>query len=697
MTDTDRLCCGCTSLLADISAGAVSMTDFSAFLQESLERIGTMLHVDRVYLVALSEEGLWGAVHEWTASGVASQTYFRSGGAAGDFWLGRELAAGRQVHCTQLAGIPDSACRELLRQQNVTSLLAVPVRQQGRIAAVFALERHAGPMNWPSEAADLVVSIAHTLLVARSKADMSAYITAQRSQLEDILNTVPGKIWLTEFDSFKILSANQEMFKAFGADILGKKCYKVFQNLDEPCSFCLNNLIRETSEPQTRVQHSEALGRTLQVTARCIVLPDGKKVRISHLSDMTDLLQIQQEKMLAERAAQAKADFLARMSHEIRTPMNAIIGFTHLLSRTQLDTYQQDYLNKTRIAANGLLHIINDILDFSRIEAGKMTVERVPFKLSVLLAAVQSIVGFSAREKNLDFTVEIAPDVPALLRGDPGRVNQVLINLLGNAVKFTSTGRVGLYVSATHGPGAEVTLHCRVEDTGIGMPPEQAALLFQPFTQADGSVARRFGGTGLGLAISKRLVELMGGTISVTSQPGQGTTFFFTLTAEAGDAGDEPDACRHDLDKAPSDEVKARLARIQGSRILVVDDNDINLEIARELLESLGMLVVEAGGGEESVTKACGDAFDLVFMDMQMPDVDGLEATRRIRRQSLQTPRIAALPIVAMTANVLAVDRERCFEAGMNDHIAKPLDMNELIYCLLHWIAPRDDSGSECT
>ena len=690
--DTNPLRVKYAALLEEISGSAISSEDAGAFLNESLERIGQNVGALRVYFAALSSDSVWSAVYEWCAPNQISQGLVLEGKRAKrDTWLFQELLAGHDLCLDDVRNLGDKPVRQVFLRGGTISAMLVPFRESGRLTGLFGIELgiHSTQHMWPRSAVILLKAIAHTLKMAYAKACLRDSFPRWQEQFDDLLNAMPGFVFLMDMDSYEILSANNRALECFGQDIVRKPCYTVLQKCDEPCSFCPNDKVRAQEEPLAWVYRSEALKRTLQVTDRCITLPDGRRVKFSFQNDVTALLEAKLARKKAEEQAQARTEFLARMSHEIRTPMNAIVGFTHLLGRTSLDANQRDYLNKARIAANGLLHVINDILDLSKIEAGKMEVERTPFRLSVLLSAVQSIIGLNSREKHLDFALDIASDVPDVLRSDSGRINQILLNLLSNAVKFTAHGEVRLTVRKFAVDGEDLVLEFRVSDTGMGMTEEQCTRLFQSFGQADGSVVRKFGGTGLGLVISKRLVELMGGEIRVESQIGKGSSFIFTLKVGAGDELEDSACLRSSNDPNHNAELRQRLERIKGARVLVVDDNEINLQIARELLEAVGADVVEAAGGDEAVALVRAEDFDLVFMDMLMPDVDGLEATRRIRQQSLLLPRIAGLPIVAMTANVMASDRELCFAAGMNDHIAKPLDPMELTYCLLHWVPSR--------
>jgi len=384
--------------------------------------------------------------------------------------------------------------------------------------------------------------------------------------------------------------------------------------------------------------------------------------------------QLAEAKERAEAATRAKADFLANMSHEIRTPMNAVIGMIELALLTDAVDRQRGYLHKAKVAAASLLVILNDILDFSKIEAGKLDLEARAFRLDEVLEKLTSLVGVRAQEKGLELVRDTAADVPPVLVGDSLRLEQVLVNLCSNAVKFTTAGKVVLVVTVKTPVDADghVTLRFSVRDTGIGMTAQQVASLFQPFNQLDASTTRQYGGTGLGLAICKRLVDLMGGEIGASSQPGVGSDFHFS--AVFGVAA-----------SAPAQPVAARAApvNLQGRRVLLVEDNEFNQIVAEELLStSAGMQVTLARNGQEALDRLPTQPFDAVLMDVQMPVMDGYQATAAIRRQAQH----ASLPIIAMTAHAMAGDRDKCLAAGMNDHVSKPFEPLALFAVLSNWM-----------
>jgi len=416
-----------------------------------------------------------------------------------------------------------------------------------------------------------------------------------------------------------------------------------------------------------------------------IELRDGRWLRVVerttsdgfHVGFRIDITQLQHALKAADAAAHSKGQFLANMSHEIRTPLNAVLGLLQLLRHTSLTSEQGALVHKTHTAARSLLAILNDILDFSKVEAGKMELHPEPFEVRQLMQELLVILSGALGEKQLELVGDIDPRIPPVLLGDALRLKQVLINLGGNAIKFTAHGQVRVGLSLLGQENGRVRIRFSVEDTGIGIPPEQRQHIFSGFSQAEASTARRYGGTGLGLAISQRLVALMQGEITLESTPGAGSVFAFDVDFPVATMALPPPP-------APGEGAHPSSApRLSGLRLLLAEDNVLNQEVALAMLAREGAQVGLAENGQQAVDllAAHPQDFDLVLMDMQMPVLDGLQATQQIR----QRLRLHALPIVAMTANAMPADRERCLAAGMHDHIGKPFDMDELVALILRW------------
>ncbi|MBF0118432.1 MAG: response regulator [Desulfobacterales bacterium] len=380
-------------------------------------------------------------------------------------------------------------------------------------------------------------------------------------------------------------------------------------------------------------------------------------------------------KEISDAAAKAKSEFLANMSHELRTPMNAIIGFSELTINTELTNKQRQYLNNIKTSSQLLLGIINDVLDFSKIDTGKLELENKTFNLHDITNNIFSMFNSKAKDKGLKFNLSIDNNIPTQLIGDSLRIEQILINICGNAIKFTEEGEIVVKADLIEKTEDSVYLKFSVKDTGIGIPTEKIPTLFKSFSQADGSSTRKYGGTGLGLAVSKRLAEMMGGKLYLETEENKGTTFYFDIKT-GYDKNAKP--VLNDEQNNNIDIIK----KIEGIKVLLVEDNDINQEIASEILQSIGINVQIAENGEISVRKLMEEDFDIVLMDVQMPVMDGYTATKAIR----SNPKYKDIPIIAMTANALKGDREKCLDAGMNDYIIKPIEPDELFNSLAKWI-----------
>ncbi len=514
------------------------------------------------------------------------------------------------------------------------------------------------------------------------------------ARMAAILDNMPDLAWVKDA-SGRFIAVNRALASAKGVadprELIGKS------DLETAPPELGQGYVRDDAEvmdlrgsKRVEERHANADGSISLIETIKTALLDGEgKVAgtVGIARDITARRQAEADRearRAAELSNQAKSEFLAHMSHEIRTPMNAILGMSYLALQDGVGPQHRDHVRKIHDAAESLLGIINDILDFSKIEAGKLDIEAIPFVLDDVVSSVVDMVDIDARNKGLELRLLMPPQLPGALVGDPSRLRQVLLNLGSNAVKFTQRGQITFTVGLVERGERFARLRFEVRDTGMGMSPEVQGKLFQPFSQGDSSITRRYGGTGLGLTICRHLVRMMGGDIEVESTPGAGSRFRFELrfpmlaAAQAAPALPAPRATQREPAGPPNEE------RLRGAHLLLVEDNPINREVASELLLLAGVRVSTACDGREALAMLARERFDGVLMDCQMPDMDGYEATRRIREQ----PQWRELPVIAMTANALVSDRDKVLAAGMNDHISKPLRIDDMFATLARWIRP---------
>ena len=595
----------------------------------------------------------------------------------------KEVMLGKKCLNTVVRDMPPEA-QELVKHRGIASFLVVPVYLQEQHWGYIGFDHCKKERTFNADEEMILLSAARMIVNAIIRNEMSQRVDSSSKSLASILNSIDAVVYVTDPKTGEILFVNDKVssvktFPEPGSDsLIGKKCYKVLRNFNELCDFCPCAQLEK--EPDKIIMWEEFMYNAVHVRHfHCYIdWPDGRKVHLHHGVDITELVAAKEQ---AEQGSRSKSQFLANMSHEIRTPMNAIIGMV-TIGKSASEISRKDYcFDKIENASQHLLGVINDILDMSKIEANKFELSFEAFDFEKMLQNVINIFMFRTDEKKQLFTIHIDKAIPRILIGDDRRLAQVITNLLGNAVKFTpEKGTIKIDAGFVCEENGVYTTRITISDSGIGISPEQQKLLFHSFQQAEAGTSRKFGGTGLGLAISKNIVEMMGGHFELKSAIGKGSSFSFTFKASRGSAD------------TAAEETKKELIDFNGlfrnHKILLAEDVEINREIVAALVEPTLLEVDYMENGLEAVLQfeKSPDAYDLILMDVQMPRMDGYEATRKIRKIEAERKYPQAVPIIAMTANVFREDIVKCLEAGMNDHIAKPIVMEEFMEILCKYL-----------
>jgi len=500
----------------------------------------------------------------------------------------------------------------------------------------------------------------------RRKAETALRVSQER--LASVIGNADLMIFSVDLNGIFTISEGKGLEKLGlrPGQLVGKNVFEFFKDWEE-----ITIPTQKALEGITSEEIAEVNGMYFSNYFQPIYDDEKNIIGVTAIStDQTDHILAEQNlikaKMMAEETAQLKQEFLANMSHEIRTPMNAIIGFTNILMESEIGPTQKEYVSSIKTSGESLLVLINDILDFSKIEAGKMSIEQVPFNLKKLLSDLEKTYSFKAEEKGLSLNVKSLGSWPENLIGDPVRINQVLVNLVGNAIKFTEKGEVNIFIQAEKEVDKNIDLIFRVQDTGVGIPQEKIGSIFESFTQVSGNYTRKVGGTGLGLAIVKNLVGLMHGEIRLMSEPGEGSEFAVKLPLGIAKV-------QLPVNAENSDD-QGNAEALKNLRVLVVEDNTLNQKLALHILGQLDVDSDLASNGIEAIEKIKAKPFDLILMDIQMPEMDGLTATSIIRNELNNE-----VPIIALTAHAMKEEIEKCMKAGMNDHVTKPFKKELLI------------------
>jgi PAS domain S-box-containing protein len=686
-------------LAASTSLELLLEPDLEQSMARVLARLGQDTDTDRVYVFRnhpAQNHGkvLTSQIYEWTRPGIPAQmdNPDLQNLPMSDLtprWLA-ELSAGRSVRGL-IRDFPAQE-REILEPQGIASILVVPIKLHGTLWGFLGFDSVRAARSWTPTEEHVLNIVSASLGAAIARRHAQEELANSNRTLTTILDSLPVDVYVADLATYRILFMNRHIKESFGRDFTGELCHAAFNHEPAPCAHCTNSRLLDEGGRPSGIIAWECFNPVTRKWYRnfdqAIPWTDGRLVRIEIAMDLSDRKQAEEDLLrardLAEAANCAKSEFLANMSHELRTPLNGIMGMLQLLQLTDLSSVQEDYADTAIQSCERLVRLLTDILDLSRIEAGKLTMQSAPLALSEVLRQTSDLFSPIAREKGLELRFDLDPDIPEHVLGDATRLQQVLSNMVGNAIKFTPSGTVSVEASLLPAlrPG-----QCRVFflicDTGIGIPDDKLGSLFSPFSQVTEGYTRSYQGAGLGLSICKRVVTFMGGNISVASEPGAGTSMAFSVTFGAA----SPE------EKTPPGRDSFFAPALDGLSVLMAEDDHFSAVLGTKLLRTFGATVRHVQNGRQALDALEKENFDLALMDVQMPVMDGVEVTTRIRKGEAGE-RVKNIPIIAMTSYAMDGDREKFLRAGMNAYVSKPVDIKKLMSAIAEMLGREGEKRS---